>query len=111
MFRRTGFDVSMRWRLGSGVSLRGVLLLFFSAQIAVENMRQKREEEEQARELKELEARLQKARTKRQLNEKLKVRHPICFFFSFLSSFPSPKRSRLDDDNNRSSRCLCKRQH
>ncbi|CAB1112224.1 unnamed protein product [Ectocarpus sp. CCAP 1310/34] len=41
-------------------------------EIAVENMRLKREEEEQARELKELEARLQKARTKRQLNEKLK---------------------------------------
>lgn len=37
-------------------------------------MRRKREEDEQARELKELEARLQKARTKRLLNEKLKVR-------------------------------------
>lgn len=46
-------------------------------QIAVENMRLKREEEEQARELKELETRLQKARTKRQLNEKLKVRASV----------------------------------
>ncbi len=36
----------------------------------------KREEEEKARELKELEARLRRARTKRQLNEKLKVCAP-----------------------------------
>ncbi|CAM9108163.1 unnamed protein product [Scytosiphon promiscuus] len=40
-------------------------------EIAVENMRLKREEEDKARELKELEVRLQKARTKRLLNEKL----------------------------------------
>ena len=56
-----------------------LLPLCDSAQIAVENMRLKREEEEQARELKELEARLQKARTKRQLNEKLKVRHSLMY--------------------------------
>lgn len=37
-------------------------------------MRLLREEEDRAKELKEVEARLQRARTKRQLNEKLKVR-------------------------------------
>ena len=48
-------------------------------QIAVENMRVKREQEDQAKELKDLEARLQRARTKRQLNEKLKVSaHRAC---------------------------------
>lgn len=41
-------------------------------------MRLKREEEEKAKELKELEARLHRARTKRQLNEKLKVGRRVC---------------------------------
>lgn len=65
-------------------------------------MRLKREEEEQARELKELEARLQKARTKRQLNEKLKVRrHLMVYFLSYVqgSTAVVPRRRR-DDDNN-----------
>lgn len=43
-------------------------------QVAVENMRQKREDEKKAQDLKDIEARLQKTRTKRLLNEKLKVR-------------------------------------
>lgn len=41
-------------------------------QVAVENMRQKREDEKKAQDLKDIEARLQKTRTKRLLNEKLK---------------------------------------
>ncbi|CAM9309961.1 unnamed protein product [Ascophyllum nodosum] len=41
-------------------------------EVAVENMRRKREEEEKAKELREVEARLRRARTKRQLKEKLK---------------------------------------
>lgn len=51
-------------------------------QIAVENMRVKREEEDRAKELRDLEARLQRAKTKRQLNEKLKV---CCRFLSYPS--------------------------
>lgn len=47
---------------------------FYLSQIAVENMRRKREEEEKARELRNIEARIQRVRTKRQLNEKLKVK-------------------------------------
>lgn len=40
----------------------------------------KREEEAKARDLKEVEARLQRARTKRQLNERLKVRSVLPVF-------------------------------
>lgn len=47
--------------------------IYIYEQVAVENMRLKREEESKAKELKDLEVRLHKARTKRMLNEKLKV--------------------------------------
>lgn len=50
-----------------------VIVVVSVLKVAVENMRRKREEETKAKELKDLETRLQKARTKRQLNEKLKV--------------------------------------
>lgn len=77
-------------------------------------MRLKREEEDKARELKELEARLQKARNKRQLNEKLKVRHdthskpfPSCFqvvlFFFFLSQLQNPKEAGVETTNKQQS--------
>lgn len=51
-------------------------------------MRAKREEEDRAKELRDLEARLQRAKTKRQLNEKLKV----CFAALGLSLLPGVSR-------------------
>ena len=70
----------MQSDFSSRACLCACLVVRAALQIAVENMRLKREEEDRARELKDLEARLQRARTKRQLNEKLKVSDHRCPF-------------------------------